>query len=487
MQRLDVRCRVDLPVSVILDNGGGRFGIAEKKTKFSELSLSGALLDYPPPHPEKKIMGLKYELPRHGEFEILGEVVRKNSQGIAAKFYNVNRDAKLKLWDFIKENIAEASTCPYCSKENNRKVRKCNSCGWSLNFNSPHYFVEHEKESFINRLALRCTTFTLEDICRVLNYIDVEILKIGKCLEINEEFVGSCRSMLEIFSMIRNVAPTDLPVLITGEAGTGKEMTATAIHERSHRKDKPFIPINCESIPEHLLEAELFGSEKGTLVNGKIGKCEYANGGTLFLNNITELTPSLQSKFLKFLDDKSVEKIGDKSSVKVDVRVISAASTDLRTAVAKGVFNNELFNKLNTFTLNLPPVKDRGDDKIILARYFLNKFSKEMGVTKIFSRESLDAIKIYDWPGNIREIINKVRKSVVMSTDAEITPYDLDLHFLTADSADCITSLRDARETIEKQKLMEALVACNNNITKVSKVLGISRPSVYSLKKKFYL
>lgn len=487
MQRLDVRCRVDLPVNVILDNNGG--GIIEKKTKFSELSLSGAYLDYKPPHPDKKIVDLKYELPRHGEFEILGEIVRKEQEGIATKFYNINRDTKLKLWDYIRENLVEGTTCPYCNRENTRKVRKCNICGWSLNFNSPNYFIEHEKESFINRLALRCSAFTLENIYKVINFIDVEILKIGKCLEISEEFVGSSRAMLEVFSMIRSVATTDLPVLITGESGTGKEMTAIAIHERSLRKDKPFVSINCATIPENLLEVELFGYEKGTFTaypsNSKIGKFEYANGGTLLLNGIEELTPNLQSKLLRFLEDRIVEKIGAKSGVKVDVRLIAATDTDLRTAIAKGTFKNDLFHRLNTFTINLPPIRERGDDKVILARYFLNKFSKEMGVAKMFSREAIDSIKNYDWPGNIREIINKVRKAVVMSNDAYITREDLDLHFLTMDAEERIITLRDARNTIEKQKLIEALATCNNNITKVAKVLGISRPSVYSLKKKF--
>ncbi|MBI4837923.1 MAG: sigma 54-interacting transcriptional regulator [Nitrospirae bacterium] len=488
MQRLDVRCQVNLPVNIILDNISGR-GMVEKKAKFSELSLSGAYLDYPHPHPGNKIIGLKYELPKYGEFEIMGEIVRKDQSGIATKFYNVNRDAKLKLWDYIRENIDEKTTCPYCSVENTRKLRTCNSCGWNLNFHSPHYFLEHEKESFLNRLGTRCSSFTLEDICKVLNFIDVEILKVGKCLDINEEFVGSSRPMLEVFSMIRNVATTDLPVVIIGENGTGREMTASAIHERSLRKDKPFVPINCAAIPGELLESELFGYEKGAFSadrnNGRTGKIEYANGGTLFLNEIEALTPDIQPRFLKFFDNKIIEKIGAKTGTKADVRLIVSASSDPRSAASKGYFGSDLISMLNTFTINLPPVSERGDDKIILARYFLNKFSKEMGVSKTFSRDAIDAIKNYDWPGNVREVIAKVRKSVVVSTDQYINPQELDLHLPHFGADGYIATLRDARDTIEKQKLIEALVTCNNNITKVAKALGISRPSVYSLKKKF--
>ncbi|MCK5286969.1 MAG: sigma 54-interacting transcriptional regulator, partial [Thermodesulfovibrionia bacterium] len=206
---------------------------------------------------------------------------------MAAKFHNVSRDAKLKLWDYIKEYVSNGTICPYCGNDNGRKVRKCTVCGWNLDFTSPGYLVEHEKESFISRLSTRCKTFSLENMYKTLNFIDVEILGIGKCWEINQEFVGSSRPMLEVFSLIRKVAPTELPVLIVGESGTGKELTAMAIHERSTRREGVFVPINCAAIPEDLLEAELFGYEKGAFTgaaNGKIGKFEYADGGTIFLD-----------------------------------------------------------------------------------------------------------------------------------------------------------------------------------------------------------
>jgi len=487
MPRLDVRCKVDLPVSLLVDTNGREF--TEKKAKFSSLSLSGGFIEYPPPHPESKIIGLKYELPKHGEFEILGEVLRKEKNGIATKFYNLNRDAKLKLWDYLRENLPDEPICPYCGKENPRKLRRCSFCGWNLNFTSQDYIVEHEKESFLQRIALKSKLFSFEDIYKILNFIDVEILKIGKNLEINEEFVGSSKGMLDVFSMIRNVAPTDVPVLIIGETGTGKELTAMAIHERSMRRNKPFVAINCAAIPENLLEAELFGYEKGAFTGAytsKAGKFEYANGGTIFLDDIGELPLNLQAKLLRFLEDKIVERIGAKGSKRVDVRVIAANTTDLKSAIVKGTFRKELFYRLDVFTIHIPPVRDRGEDKIILARYFLNKFSKEMNLKKIFSPEAVDAIRSYDWPGNVREIINKVKRAVVISKDTTITPADLDLdiptlHMLTA------PSLKEVRSTIEKQKLMEALRMCNNNISKVARVLGISRPSVYSLKKKYGL
>ena len=486
MARLDVRCEVELPVSVILDNNGGK-GVTETNANFSSISLSGGFIDYKPPYTENRIVGLKYDLPRHGEFEILGEILRSDERGVATRFYNLNRDAKLKLWDYIKENLAEDISCPYCGKENEQKRRKCDRCGWNLNFYLQDYIVEHEKESFINRLASKSKSFSLEDIYKVLNYVDVEVLKIGKNLDINEEFVGSSKGILNVFSMIRKVAPTDIPVLITGESGTGKELTAMAVHERSQRKNKPFVTINCAAIPENLLEAELFGHEKGAFTDAhasKVGKFEYADGGTIFLDEISELSQNLQSKLLRFLEDKIVEKIGAGSGRKVDVRLIAATNTDLKQSISKGAFRKDLFYRLDVFNITLPPVSERGEDKIILARYFLNKFSKEMNIEKTFSSEAVNAIKSYEWPGNVREIINKVRRAVVISKEPSVMPADLDLDMPSMDM-ESLTSLKEIRYSIEKQKLIEALKHCNNNISKVARVLGISRPSVYSLRKKY--
>jgi ribosomal protein L37AE/L43A len=190
MGRLDVRCNVELPVSVIIENTVDK-GVSETKSKFTSLSLGGGVIDYSHPNDFSRIVGLKYDLPRHGEFEILGEVLRCHGNGIATRFYNLNRDAKIKLWDFLKESITDDPSCPYCGKQHSQKLTKCNKCGWNLNFHSSDYITEHEKESFINRFALKSKEFSIEDMYKVLNFVDVDILKIGKNLDINEEFVGS--------------------------------------------------------------------------------------------------------------------------------------------------------------------------------------------------------------------------------------------------------------------------------------------------------
>ncbi len=488
MSRLDLRCKVELPVFIIAKNNGGS-GVTETEAKFTSLSLSGGYVDHSHPFSANKILGLRYDLPKHGEFEILGEVARSEGRGFATRFYNLNRDAKLKLWDFLKENIADDPSCPYCGKEYTKKLRTCEICGWNLNFYSQDYIVDHEKESFVKRLESKSGLFSIEDMYKILNFIDVQVLKIGKNLDINEEFVGSSQGILNVFSMIRKVAPTDIPVLITGESGTGKELTAMAIHERSQRKNKPFVTINCAAIPDNLLEAELFGHEKGSFTGAhisKTGKFEYADGGTIFLDEIGELSTRLQSKILRFLEDRIVEKIGSNSGKKIDTRLIAATNKDLKTAIAKGSFRKDLFYRLDVFNINLPPVRDRAEDKVILARYFLNKYSKEMNLSKTLTAEAVDAVRNYDWPGNVREIINKVRRAVVMSKDPSITPVDLDLN-VPVMHTESITSLKEVRYSIEKQKLIEALRHCNNNISKVARVLGISRPSVYSLRKKYHI
>lgn len=478
MPRLDVRCDVELPVSLIIENTAGK-GVTETESKFTSLSLSGGFIDYDSPAAQNKIVSLKYDLPRHGEFEILGELLRFEKGGVAARFYNVNRDAKLKLWDYIKDNLPADASCPYCGKEHSRQLRKCSQCGWSLNFHAQDYILKHEKEAFVKRLDSKSKQFSIEDIYKVLNYVDVDILGIGKNLEINEEFVGSSKGILNVFSMIRKLASTDFPVLVTGEGGTGKELTAMAIHERSQRRNKIFVPINCDALSGSLLEAELFGNEN------KIGKLEYADGGTIFLDEIGSLSIDHQAKLLKFLEDKTIEGFDAKGEKKVDVRLVASTGLNLKQAVSKGKFRKDLFYKLDSFNnINLPPVRERDEDKLILARYFLNKFSKEMNLKKTFSSVATDALRSYEWPGNVREIINKVRRSVLMSSDMTITPADLDLDIPVVETA-ALQSLKEVRRSLERQKLIEAMSHCNNNISKVARVLGISRPSVYSLKKKY--
>ncbi|WP_333655924.1 sigma-54 interaction domain-containing protein [Dissulfurispira sp.] len=363
----------------------------------------------------------------------------------------------------------------------------CNACGWELAFNSPEYFAYHEKQSLLKKLYSEANSLTTDYLQRLINFMEVEILKTGGS-EGFQEFVGASSVMLEVFSKIRKVAPTDLPVLILGESGTGKELTALAIHERSLRKDKPFITINCAAIPEGLLEAELFGYERGAFTGAyasKKGKFECAGGGTIFLDEIGDMPLSLQSKLLRFLQDRVIERIGAIGGKKVDVRLIAATNRDLGSAIAEGRFRNDLYYRLNAFTISLPPVRERGEDKVILARHFLNRFCREMGLTKTFTGEAIEAVRAYPWPGNVREMINKIRRAIVMAEANSISQQDLDLAAQQTMDVSKDTGLRDAIEKIEVQKIKETLNTCGNNISRAARLLGVSRQSLYNYKKKY--
>jgi transcriptional regulator with GAF, ATPase, and Fis domain len=477
MQRVDVRCNVDLPVTVTHVND---LQVAvEKNASFSVLSLNGALINCDYPDLKQNIVDLKYELPKHGEFELFGGIVHRGKDQIAVQFYNVNRDTKIKLWDYIKENITVGNSCPYCGAENAKKVSKCGKCGWSLNFLSPDYLIQHEKESFIKRLIERTESLSNEDIFRILNYIDIDILSVGKSWDFHDEIIGSSSGMLEVLSKIRKLALSDLPVLITGEEGTGKSQTARAIYNRSLRKHKMFVPINCSSIPEKIQDTELFGSHKKGSFSGNEGKVGCAEGGTVMVCDIENLSGNLISKFLKLLNEntlKNSSSMGDNKDIRL---IISASSISKVPAPIR-----KYFDKSDSHRIDLKPVRDRGADRVILARFFLNKFSRELSVKKTFSKEALEIIGNYDWPGNVNEIKNKIRSAVFVSSGESVTPSDLDLEMPSIDLTS-LSSLRDVKNTVERKKLIEALKVCNNNISRAAKVLGISRPYVYSLKRKY--
>jgi len=461
MHRLDVRCKVDLPVTIISNEKEIKAGEA----RFTVLSLNGGFIKCPYHLPENTVVCIRYELPRYGEFEALGEVLRRYDNGFATRFRGIGRDVRIKLWQYIRENIEIQERCPYCGEKLDRGVRRCNSCGLSLNFNSASYLIEHERETFLKRLEQASGMLSIEDIYRVLNFIDREILKVGRGNDVFEEFIGSCPQMLDVFSMIRKVALLDVPVLIRGEKGTGKEFTARAIHERSKRRHKPFVSIDCSDVPEDILERELFGDTQ------QIGTIRYAEGGTVLIKQVEKLPSRLQSKIEEFLDKKTV-----------DTRLLFSTDIDVEDPADSSLFNNDLYNKIMPFVIYLPPVRKRGDDKLILARYFLNKFSREVGGNKRFSDDAVRIINTYEWRGNVKEIINRTRRAVVVSEGDTVTPDDMGLRFST-DDVDL--SIRHARDEIEKQKLIEALNRFNHNISKTARALGISRPTVYKIKRKF--
>ena len=302
------------------------------------------------------------------------------------------------------------------------------------------------------------------------------------------EVIGSSRMMQDVLRTARKVATTDAAVLVTGESGSGKEVIAKVIHGQSMRKDKPFVPINCGAIPENLMESELFGHEKGAFTGAhaqRKGKIETAAGGTLFLDEIGELPLPLQVKLLRFLQDHTIERVGGRKPIEIDVRVIAATNRDLQQLVSEGRFREDLYYRLAVVTVELPPLRDRGEDVILLAKSFLSRFSRDGGVgsAKHFSREAIDALNAYKWPGNVRELENKIRRATALAGGSEITPEDLGLG--GERHAEQTLDLKKAREDLDRKYISMAMLKHGGNISKAAEELGLSRPTLHGLLKKY--
>jgi two-component system, NtrC family, response regulator len=306
-----------------------------------------------------------------------------------------------------------------------------------------------------------------------------------------EEIIGSSPQMQDIFSTVRKIAATDIPVLITGESGTGKELIANAIHNRSSRKNGPFVAINCGAIPDTLLESELFGHEKGSFTGAttqRKGKLEYANGGTLFLDEIGDLLPELQVKILRFLQEKIIERVGGRQPIAVDSRVVAATNLNLEAEVKANHFREDLYFRLAVVKMALPPLRDRGDDVVQLAEHLVTIFSKELKKPpKKFSRQALEAIRRYGWPGNVRELQNRVKRALVLVEGPSIGPTELELEWPDGTSGATSTTLKEAKEALEREILANAMRENNGNISKTAKSLGISRPTLYDLMARYGL
>jgi two-component system, NtrC family, response regulator len=289
--------------------------------------------------------------------------------------------------------------------------------------------------------------------------------------------------MLKICRLVEKVAPTNVTAMLLGESGTGKEVFARAVHELSPRADKPFAAINCAAIPENLLESELFGHEKGSFtgaVRQQKGKVELADSGTLFLDEVGDMPAAIQAKLLRFLQERTFERIGGRQSIAVDVRVICATNQKLEEMIAAGSFREDLYYRLSEMVINIPPLRDRIGDAEMLAQSFLQKFAEEQGKSiRGYTPEALASISVYDWPGNVRELENRVKRALIMAEGNRISPEDLDLQ--DVDGGAEILNLAKAREDAEKREIPRALSRADGNITQAAKLLGISRPTLYDL------
>lgn len=292
-------------------------------------------------------------------------------------------------------------------------------------------------------------------------------------------------AMLKICRTIEKLAPSNVTCTLTGESGTGKEVLARALHRLSPRAQGRMMAINCAAVPENLMESELFGYEKGAFTGANkrtIGKIETAHDGTLFLDEIGDMPLPLQAKLLRFLQERTIERVGGREDIPVDVRVVCATNKNLQQMVKDGTFREDLYYRICEMEIHIPPLRDRQGDKLLLARHFLRNYSEQNNPSVVgFSQEAAESIEAYEWPGNIREMENRVKRAVVMCEDKHISSMDLGL--MSSDGVSI--NLRQVRLQAERSAILKALTMTENNISAAAKLLGVTRPTLYDLLKKY--
>ncbi len=307
--------------------------------------------------------------------------------------------------------------------------------------------------------------------------------------------ITSDPGMVRVCRMVEKVAPTNISALLLGESGTGKELLARALHELNPGRRGPFVAINCAAIPETLLESELFGHERGAFTGATRqirGKIETAHGGTLFLDEIGDMPLGLQAKLLRFIEEREIERLGGRSPIAVDVRIVGATNQPLPQRIADGTFREDLFYRVSEVSIDIPALRERGDDVLVLARHFAEVFAAEQRRKRPprLAADAVAALRAHPWRGNVRELENRIRRAVILADGPEITALDLDLppekegdgRVAAAElAAGEIPTLREARERAERAAVTAALARTKGNLTTAAKLLGISRPTLYGL------
>jgi DNA-binding NtrC family response regulator len=428
-------------------------GSDTKQGVITSLGLKGAFVTMPAPVQVNPLVTMRFAPPKVPQsMEVLARVVRSTTNGFGAEFLDLDPQNVDQLWSSLATLWPkELKDCPYCGQHLVSKRRRCSLCHLPLDF---------QQEGYLDRLP--------EDNHSL------------------REMIGTCPSMHRVFHLIRKVSHSDVPVLVTGASGTGKEMVAQAIHQRSLRSKGPFVAVNCGAIPRELLESELFGHEKGSFTGAYrtvAGKVEMANNGTLFLDEVGELPLELQVKLLRFLQEYAFERVGGRETKTVDLRIISATNGDLKELIAAGKFREDLFYRLNVVNIDLPTLKERDEDALIMANVFLRRYAAKTERSILgFDQEAVKAIQSYSWPGNIRELINHIRRAVVMAEDTWVTPENLglDVNEFQARPTNGM-GLKEAKAQFEAKLLAEALASCRGNVQLAARLLKTSRSVIYHL------
>lgn len=316
------------------------------------------------------------------------------------------------------------------------------------------------------------------------------VSRAGEDKKVLGRLITGAPEMVKVARTIERVATTNVSVMLLGASGTGKELLAQGLHDASDRKDGPFVAINCAAIPENLLESELFGHEKGAFtgaVKTTEGKIESAHGGTLFLDEVGDIPLPLQVKLLRFLQERTIERIGGRKEIAVDTRIVCATHQDLEAMIDEQAFREDLFYRLAEIVVKIPALAERAGDATLLAKAFLKRFSEEMNpAVKGFAPDALAAIDAWGWPGNVRELENRVKRAVIMADGKLVAADDLDLS-QDGEEEPCALNLKSAREQSDRKVIRHALARSEGNISSTAKLLGISRPTLYDLLKQYDL
>ncbi len=358
-----------------------------------------------------------------------------------------------------------------------------------------------DKENAVKAIGMGASDFYQKPLdADILTFVVNRAFRLAELEQENRELIGQTNGasikgivaaspeMMEICRTIEKVAPTDVTTLITGETGTGKELLARALHDLSHRTDQPFAAINCAAIPENLLESELFGFEKGSFTGAtqaKKGKIESANGGTLFLDEIGDMPMALQAKLLRFLQERVVDRVGSVKPVPVDVRVVCATHRNVQELITQGEFREDLYYRISEITLDVPALRERDGDALVIAQSLLKSLGKQLDRQNLsFSEDAVQAITSYAWPGNVREMINKVKRAIIMADGKRVSAGDLQLSTGEGEPVNQL-NLRQVREQAEKQAILQALHCTSFNMSQASRLLGVTRPTLYNLTDKY--
>ncbi len=350
------------------------------------------------------------------------------------------------------------------------------------------YSEDFSLNDFVRLLTVVCSLISKavklrQEALREREKLIEENIRLQKELEAKfhpANIIGNSKVMQEVYRLIQQVSKSDTTVLIRGESGTGKELVAHAIHYNSNRANKPFIKVNCAALPETIIESELFGHEKGAFtgaVSARKGRFELADGGTLFLDEIGDLTPQTQIKLLRVLQEREFERVGGTKTIKVNVRIIAATNRNLEELIEEGKFRQDLYYRLNVFPIHLPPLRDRKTDILLLADYFVEKYSKMYNKNiKRISTPAIDMMMAYHWPGNVRELENCIERAVLISNDDVIHGHHLPPTLQTAESSGTTPKgpLKVKLESIEKEFILDALKSSRGNMAKAARLLGIT-------------